>query len=93
MIGLQCLICIHMHPTGSATGQSACDAFPQGIPFQIQSGDIDHTKPYPGDGGVRYSPAEGIGPIDMGSSQLVDLSPSQDNEPLIRPQHCRDCAG
>ncbi|MDT3707431.1 MAG: hypothetical protein ROZ09_11435 [Thiobacillus sp.] len=83
MIGLQCLTCIHLHAAGAASGQSACDAFPHGIPFEIQSGSVDHAKPYPDDNGVRYSPAEGVGEIDMSEGQLVDLAPQQDDPPLI----------
>lgn len=32
----------------------ACIAFPGGIPEGILKGDIDHSQPYPGDGGYRY---------------------------------------
>lgn len=83
MIGLQCLTCKHMHATGAANGQSACDAFPDGIPFVIQTGDVDHSKPYPGDHGILYAPAEGVGTLDMSGGQLVDLAPAQDDPPLI----------
>lgn len=82
MIGLQCMTCQHLHDVGAANGQSACDAFPQGIPFAIQSGETDHSKPYPGDNGIRYAPAEGVGQLDMSGGQLIDLS-SSDDPPLI----------
>jgi len=32
----------------------ACEAFPDGIPDEIAYGDVDHTKPYPGDHGIRF---------------------------------------
>ncbi len=32
----------------------SCVAFPEGIPAEIINGDLDHTKPYPKDNGVRY---------------------------------------
>ena len=35
-----------------------CDAFPDGIPEPILTGEHDHTKPYPGDGGIRYEALE-----------------------------------
>lgn len=33
-----------------------CAAFPSGIPQEIQSGQASHLKPYPGDGGIQYTP-------------------------------------
>jgi hypothetical protein len=35
-------------------GKSICVAFPRGIPAEIMAGHIDHTEPYPGDGGFRF---------------------------------------
>jgi hypothetical protein len=35
-----------------------CRAFPGGIPDPILVMDHDHREPYPGDGGIRYEPAE-----------------------------------
>ena len=32
--------------------------FPTFIPPDILSGDFDHTKPYPGDNGIRYEPKD-----------------------------------
>jgi hypothetical protein len=31
-------------------------AFPSGIPAEIITGAFDHTKEYPGDRGIRFSP-------------------------------------
>lgn len=35
-------------------GEARCEAFPDGIPEEIAHGDNDHTRPYPGDRGLRY---------------------------------------
>ena len=48
MESFQCLICAHYKMLGE------CDAFPNGIPKDIFTGKIDHTKPYAGDHGIQY---------------------------------------
>lgn len=45
-----CETCIHNNDDGT------CKAFPKGIPQEIRSGYNDHTKEYPGDHGIRYTP-------------------------------------
>lgn len=47
----QCERCIYR-----LQGESACVAFPWGIPDDIISGRFDHAQPYPGDGGFRFTP-------------------------------------
>lgn len=37
-------------------GLLTCDAFPERIPQVILEGSFDHRKPYPGDGGIRWTP-------------------------------------
>lgn len=35
-----------------------CAAFPDGIPWIILSGTIDHLSPLPGDNGIQYEPID-----------------------------------
>lgn len=46
----QCQTCTHNR------GNGKCTAFPEGIPVGFLTGDFDHSKPYPGDNGIRYEP-------------------------------------
>ena len=48
MISLQCISCTHYRMGGE------CEAYPDGIPYEIISGQADHTKPYKGDNGIRF---------------------------------------
>ncbi len=43
-----CATCKHWH------GGFTCDAYPQGIPLPIMSGDVAHIKPLPDDNGIQY---------------------------------------
>lgn len=36
------------------TGIIKCAAYPNGIPHEILRGEVDHTKPYKGDHGLRF---------------------------------------
>jgi len=37
------------------TERVVCKAFPEGIPDEIAYGENLHLKPFPGDGGIRFS--------------------------------------
>lgn len=52
----QCLYCRHLDR--SKAPERTCPAFPKGIPDDIWNCKIDHTKPYPGDNGIRLEPVE-----------------------------------
>lgn len=39
-------------PASRETG--SCEAFPGGIPAEIQTGEADHRFPHPGDNGLRF---------------------------------------
>lgn len=49
---IQCGNCKHRTP---GDGFPRCDAFDK-IPMDILTNRFNHTKPYPGDGGVRFEP-------------------------------------
>ncbi len=49
----KCHLCKH-----DIRGEVGCKAFPDGIPFPILRGEHDHSKPYPGDNGIRFEPKE-----------------------------------
>jgi len=48
----QCLMCKHF------LGFGECDAFPDGIPEDILTGEHDHAEPYPGDHGIQFETKE-----------------------------------
>ncbi len=39
---------------------NTCEAFPEGIPDEIELGGFDHRKPFKGDGGVRFEQRDDI---------------------------------
>lgn len=53
----KCVECKHFR--GPAKGDGfCCRAFPVNIPDAILDGVHDHSKPYPGDKGIRFEPLE-----------------------------------
>lgn len=51
-----CTYCKH------AVGFQSCAAFgSEPIPLPIWNGENDHREPYPGDGGIRFELARGVG--------------------------------
>ena len=55
-----CANCMHWH------GGLTCDAYPNGIPLPIMSGDVSHMEPLPDDNGIQWermtdSPIDGEG--------------------------------
>jgi hypothetical protein len=50
----QCQSCKHKN---EGDGWPSCTAFDR-IPAEILTNEFDHTKRYPGDGGIRYEPKE-----------------------------------
>lgn len=43
-----CEVCLHLK------GGFTCDAFREGIPLTILSGEVPHDRPVPGDNGIQY---------------------------------------
>ena len=58
MIDRSCPACKHFNDQKWGT----CKAFPDGIPFEILSGEFKHDQPHKNDGGIRFEtvrPQEG----------------------------------
>lgn len=53
LIELKCKTCAHW----SKKVPGRCLAYPDGIPLPILLGEVEHTVPYAGDGGIRYKKA------------------------------------
>lgn len=49
---IKCYFCKH-HLEGKT-----CKAFPNGIPDVIWTNEVEHTKPYEGDNGIRFEKIE-----------------------------------
>ena len=49
---MQCWVCVHLEDGPSMT----CKAYPKGIPDALLNGVASHSKPYKGDGGIRWKP-------------------------------------
>lgn len=56
---IDCLRCRHLDRVNFDAGLY-CDAFPNGIPWKIAAGEVDHRKAFRGDHGIRFED-DGIG--------------------------------
>jgi len=52
MLSLQCFFCKRL--STSKNKAIVCDAFKNGVPVEILTGEHDHTKPYKGDNGIVF---------------------------------------
>jgi hypothetical protein len=41
-------------------GLNTCEAYPDGIPVEIITGEHDHTEPFPGDNGIRFEAIQDV---------------------------------
>lgn len=54
---VMCCYCKHYHWDPSSP-RVTCDAFPGGIPRELLSEKVKHTRPYKGDHGIQFERAE-----------------------------------
>ena len=57
-----CLKCTWFHYDDQ--DNNACDAYPDGIPWEIITSGHDHALPYPGDHGIQFEPLETEGEVE-----------------------------
>ena len=50
----KCLDCKHFRQ--NEDNVVICDAFPNGIPLEIFTEKVDHTRPYKDDNGIQFEP-------------------------------------
>lgn len=52
----QCLYCARFQSPLDGAPEQTCTAFPDGIPDDIWSNEVDHRQPHEGDHGLRWKP-------------------------------------
>lgn len=75
--GCLCNLCKHRHGEDETERFLrpqilTCDAFPDGIPEEIAIGPEEHTRPSPGDHGLRFEPRVGYEGMVPGLLELLN---------------------
>lgn len=73
-ISTQCLDCKYY------TGLITCEAYPDRIPQEIFDGTVDHTVPYPGDGGITFEPLD----VKLSSDQIKAVVTKLSDKGLLK---------
>jgi len=61
-----CHICQYWKPgIQHPNGKQTCEAFPEEIPIDVWNGEVQHTTPMRGDGGIIFTPVEDLTPEDI----------------------------
>lgn len=68
-----CDLC-KLHTIGP-NGRGVCEAFPGGIPDEVEYGEVDHRYPHPEDNGIQFVPDDDVTPEDLA---LLDEHMQQD---------------
>jgi hypothetical protein len=58
-----CCSCIHAKKYVKGPDIIRCDAFPTGVPKEIDGGGNNHHKPFPGDHGIQFECAPEMEPL------------------------------
>lgn len=61
-----CLNCKHFQKPKKGGELFKCKAFPNGIPMELLTGEVAHTRPYSGDKGVRFEAIEIVEELSKG---------------------------
>lgn len=56
-----CEFCKHFNEPGEDDEQLTCEAYPNGIPFEIVANQLDHRQSLPGDNDVQFEAKNGAG--------------------------------
>lgn len=54
VIHFGCACCLHFRGGSKSTYKFYCEAFPDGIPDEIENSLFDHRKPHPNDKGIQF---------------------------------------
>jgi len=88
-----CIDCTHFHQRGDlkqAPPGLTCDAYPEGILYDILHTRIDHHLPQEGDHGMLFNPVDADAARDARERIVLILGETQGAQPVQKPQHSGD---